>query len=81
MDAGLRDCVAITLYFFVEKRGLLKLSIMNFFKNLGVKPFPKTSLFSLFSNCDTVSFAGMTFRVYPDLDKNTGFRVKPGMTK
>jgi len=31
---------------------------MDFFKNLEVKPFLKISIFSLFSNCDTVSPAG-----------------------
>jgi hypothetical protein len=51
----LRDCVAITLCYFVEKRGLLKLPTMNFFKNLGVKPFLKISIFYLFPNYDTVS--------------------------
>jgi len=50
-----RDCVAINLYYFIEKRGLLELPTMGFFKKLGVKPFLKTSMFSLFSNCDTVS--------------------------
>ena len=58
LDSGFRDCVAITLYYFVEKRGLLKLCITNFFKNLGVKPFLKISIFSLFSNFDTVSSPG-----------------------
>jgi len=51
---GMRDCVAITLRYFVEKRGLLKSRITNFFKNLGVKSLPKKRLFSLFSNYDTV---------------------------
>jgi exonuclease VII large subunit len=55
-----RDCVAIILYYFVEKRGLLKLRITNYFENLGVKPFLKISFFSLFSNCDTVSARGIS---------------------
>jgi hypothetical protein len=42
---------------FCRKRGLLKSRIINFFKNLGVKPFLKISIFSLISNCDTVSNA------------------------
>jgi hypothetical protein len=54
-----RDCVAIKLCFFVEKNGLLKLRIINFFEILGVKPFLKMSIFSRFANCDTVSKAGI----------------------
>ena len=61
LDTGLRDCVAINLYYFIEKRGLLELPTMDFFKKLGVKPFLKTSMFSLFSNCDTVSKAGIQY--------------------
>jgi hypothetical protein len=64
--------------YIVEKRGFLRWPIKNYFSILGVKPLFKMSIFTLFSNYDTVSRQWGTVYLNP---RQRGTAPRPPLEK